>query len=418
MNAPTSTHNEAHQPAAHQPGRTLPENLDNMIPTLIRLPIPVLLTTGLLSAQGFYARNDAMGGARVASAHYLVAGAANPALLTRHDDGQRFGLVIPNFGVVADDEDELIDAIDDFQAEVDRVQGLLDTASATPADLNLLAARLANLDGRTARLGLGGGLAFTKADRKLAFSIYINSEVDAFVTPNIVPGDITAIQTATVSADLDNLNSEGRIIGVGITDVGLALATSFDLPGMQIAVGVTPKFQRVDTYNYSININNFDDNDFDDSQYRNDDTGFNVDLGAAVMFDNGITVGLVGRNLAKEEYVTELVGATQFTIEIEPVYALGVAWDLGRFLVTADVDLTETERVAGAEFREIRGGVEFDAGIIALRGGIVHDTEDTRDDLYSAGIGLNIGGLWRLDLTGISNLDSSYGFSLQNSFTF
>src|SRR5690606_20609934 len=71
------------------------------------------------SPQGFDARNQAMGGARVASSHYSNAGASNPALLTHFKEGDSFAFIFPSAGLLLNDKDELVKALDDFVDEVD-----------------------------------------------------------------------------------------------------------------------------------------------------------------------------------------------------------------------------------------------------------------------------------------------------------
>ncbi len=126
-------------------------------------PLPILgavfLIPSLVNAQYFDARNNAMGGVGTASSHYLTAGWANPALLTRTTDSDNFGVLIPTFGLTLADEDGLVEAADDFSDELDAVKTRLDANTATVQDLTNLATSLLAMDGKTAQLNGGAGFA-------------------------------------------------------------------------------------------------------------------------------------------------------------------------------------------------------------------------------------------------------------------
>ena len=77
-----------------------------MIARSIAIPAASLLLASVVHAQYYEARNSAMGGTGVASSHYLAAGWANPALLTRH------GALVEEQGstYIADNNDDSDDA--------------------------------------------------------------------------------------------------------------------------------------------------------------------------------------------------------------------------------------------------------------------------------------------------------------------
>lgn len=378
------------------------------------------LVASSASAQYFEARNFAMGGAGTASSRYLAAPLANPALLARFGESDDFGIRLPTVGVLAADEDELIDAIDDFQTELEQFQTALDAATVTPADRTALSNSLNNLSGRTMTANFGASFAIAIPNETVSMALFGNTYGDARVFTQIDPADVTAIQTATTSADVSNLGSEGRVIGTAISDVGLSFAKSFDLGGAELMLGVSPKAQRVDSFNYSVNINTFDEDNFDDSQFRDDDTKFNADAGAAVILADQVTIGLMVRNIVEEDYQTVLTNGQQFSFKVNTVATLGAAVELGSVTLTADVDVTETERFnLNDESRYVRGGIEIDvADWVQLRGGARLDTEDTTPDLITAGIGLSPFGTFRIDIAAAVGDDNTYGAVVQTSMTF
>lgn len=375
-----------------------------------------------LAAQVVEARNIAMGGTGVASSHYLAAGFANPSLLAMHGERDRFAFRLPSVGIWVSDPDGLRDAIDDFQANVDNVQAKINNATVTAADRTNLIAALNNLNGKTAVGAPGASFALAFPGEVLSVALVAQTIGDLRGTVNVDPADIAKINTAATSAVLDTLTSEGRITGILISELGINLATSFDLGNLKLAVGATPKYQRIDTFNYAINVNTYDEGGFDDSVYRTDNNHFNVDLGGALHIGELVTVGLTARNLIGEKFNTVTTLGQMFTYDLHPTLRAGAAVKLGSLTVAADVDVVEIERFtrAGDESRVLNAGFEFDllGSVLQLRGGWQKDLEDkTVDDAFSAGVGLSIG-FFHLDIAGQYGGSDTYGAAVQTTFTF
>ncbi|MEY2981643.1 MAG: hypothetical protein RL562_1870 [Planctomycetota bacterium] len=401
------------------------------------LALPVLsavaavLSSGETHAQYFEARNAAMGGVGVASSDYLAAGWANPALLTRRGESDDFGILLPAFGARFFDETGLLEDIDDF---VDAYDALEANPSADPNDYADLANQLGALSNRGLDAELGAGLMFAAPSESLGWALHVRTYADLQALTQIDDQDVDAIRDALANnlGTLPTLASEVRLIGVNVTEVGLSLATKLDLGGFALAVGATPKFQRIDTYNYSVNANNFEIDDFDDDRYRNDDSGFNVDVGAAFDTPVGITVGLMVRDLIARTYQTEAVGVgpDSFTYEIGPQATLGAAWTFGMLTLAADADLLVRERFDDAvlansvegladDIQLVRVGAELDlASWIQLRGGYQFDIEDNLDGVITAGLGISPFDVIRLDLSASYIDEESFGFAAQFGLQF
>ena len=60
-----------------------------------------------------------MGGAGVANGNYTQAGFLNPALMARFEDRDHIGIVFPSLGIEVADSDDLVDSLDQFQADYD-----------------------------------------------------------------------------------------------------------------------------------------------------------------------------------------------------------------------------------------------------------------------------------------------------------
>ncbi len=390
----------------------------------------VLAATSTAHAQYFEARNNGMGGVGAASSHYLAAGWANPALLTRCDESDDFGLLLPAVGGRAYDETGLVDDIDAFVDAFDAIEA--NPAGTTQADLDNLADRLQALSGRKVNGEFGTGLVLAMPSKDFAWSLHAHSYADLQAFVDIDPNDITAIQGVGAGNPLPALSSQARIVGVAVSEVGLSLAKRLELAGMALSIGVTPKYQRVDTYNYAVSADNFDADNFDDDQFRNDNGEFNLDAGVA--FEPGIlpgvTVGLMVRNLRKLTYTTENILGTALNYEIGPQATLGVAWQLGALTLAADADILQLERFKNSDLlaagqsaiddvRLLRLGAEIDVlGWLQLRGGYEYDMEDTLNGAISAGLGISPFEVVHIDIAGTYVEGESYGAVAQLALTF
>lgn len=77
------------------------------------------------AAQANDNRSFAMGGAGVANGNYYQAASLNPALAAAYEDRDNFGLILPSLYVEVADQDEVFDAVDDFQDTYDQLEMLL-----------------------------------------------------------------------------------------------------------------------------------------------------------------------------------------------------------------------------------------------------------------------------------------------------
>ena len=198
-----------------------------------------------------------------------------------------------------------------------------------------------------------------------------------------------------------------------------------------MSLGLTPKYQRIDTYNYAVSPDNFDNDNFDDDQFLDDTGEFNLDAGLAVEPGvPGLTVGLMVRNLREIDITTVTTLGQSFDYQLAPQATLGVAWELGSLTLAADADILELERFRDADLaaagqaltddvRLVKVGAELDVlGWLQLRGGYESDMEDTLDGAISAGIGLSPFEVLRIDVAGTYVDEQSFGGVVQLSLTF
>lgn len=413
-------------------------------------------------------RSQAMGLTGVTSARSFAALLHNPALLAaphpEHKDD--WSLVLPSFGATAAFDEDLADKVDAFQdnnrwdtlqnalntlntvndgSDVDAIrsslQNVVDTATAADADLRAL-------DNSAAEGNVGAAIGFANPGPELGFGLYATTSLDFFAIARYEDeaavaevidqaNALLAIENPTVDDLNDDIlsdissqdpDSEGEIIGVAVTEIGLTFARAFEIGGQSWQLGVTPKFQEIRTFYYIANLDNFEENDFDAAEQETKDSAVNLDLGLATQLgpEGRITVGLVGRNLIAQEVDTvaqlsRVNGSQRLRLKIEPALIAGVSYDADFWTVTADLDLIESKAVAFEGDRQMIGlGAEVDlARWVQLRAGLRHNfasSGPTSDDIdsptaYSLGLGFTPGAFY-IDLAG-SLSDNEYGAGLE-----
>jgi hypothetical protein len=227
-------------------------------------------------------------------------------------------------------------------------------------------------------------------------------------------------QVIFTSGDLDpnaneiTLESEINIIAIAISEVALSISREFTISDRQIAIGITPKLQRVDAYHYVVNVE--DETETDDiDQFGVEDTGFNIDIGASTRFgaqEQG-TFGVVIKNLIGRDITTQRNGPNSTIIDgidisISPQVRVGVAYEaFGWINLAADLDLTENDPIAfedATQFASL-GAEAVVFGFLQLRTGFRTNLASSGQEIVSAGLGLSPFGLFHVDVGGYANIN-------------
>lgn len=411
----------------------------------IFLPITALslaMTTGSALALPFDSpdpRSFAMGGAGVASGTSANAIFLNPALLAAHRDSDRFSLELPVIAGRLREQEDVIDAIEEFDdnnpmarfenavinynpANPGSVNEVTDSGQALISSLDSISDKLLQIEGNAAivvgipskRLGisvfahsfvLGGALGnFSDEDRQL-----IQQVMDAASVGE-------AIDIDTVDAFTSTMNGRFALI----TEIGAGIAHKFDQLG-GISLGVTPKLLKVDTYDYIFVGDDIDDVEIDLDQAERSDTDVNFDIGVAKDFGGGWQAGLSIKNLIPREYST----AADNKIKLDPMVRIGMAFRppmMEWITVATDVDLTESEPAGlDSKTQYVGLGVEFEAArIMQFRFGYRHNLSsvpaDIDSDMFSAGFGISPLGI-HIDAAVAGNSED-IGAALQLGFRF
>jgi len=352
-------------------------------------------------------RGNGMGNTGVASADYLVAPFYNPALTAHYRDNDDVGLLLPAVGASLKDSDDTLGEVDDLQ----------DTIDAFKANSN--AANIAKLNGHLDRLqddapltaSANAGIAVAVPNEQVALNIYTRGYVEIAGKANIASyvsdsvGDTTNRYT----------NSEVELAAFGFTELGVSFAKQLNIHGQAVSVGFTPKYQQLRTYYRKLNVENFELDDYDESE-RNKKT-LNMDIGALWHKDEW-RVGFSIKDLFKKEIKTE---EQSIKYELNPQATVGAAYATQLFTAAIDVDLTKQSRFnhIDDDTQFVRFGVEGNAwDWLQIRAGYQVDTKDTLDNTVTVGIGISPFDVVSLDIAGSYADKHEFGGSANLAFTF
>lgn len=444
----------------------------------IALSLPAFATQ--FNANG--SRSVAMGGVGVASGRGVEAAFYNPALLSKQKSEEN-ELILPYFSVNVADDDDLIDEFDDFDGKVDELDDALDAfndvldaedaANAIPAAerlgeaLNEIDRELASFNNKALRVDPGIGAGFANPGKDFGYALYAYNEskiagrflysandaatiADYSQTLSDVGEDLSDgnIDLDDYYAELDpdtgepipgtgivdptdnqlvtpDFDSSIALVGIAISEIGIALSREFEFGGHAVALGVTPKLVRVDAAllnivaveedddgDLSSGLDDFND-EFDDA--KADDTNANVDVGAALQMGEFL-LGATVRNLIPQDYDLESDALPDLVYEMKPHARGGAAWSNDWIVVATDVDLTEQDsliRGVNLDTRFLSVGAEFEFwDTLYLRAGYRDNLGSAELDTLSLGVGLDFG--LTLDFAMLVSEDSDEaGFSAQ-----
>lgn len=371
----------------------------------------------------FESRNDAMGGTGVASSHYGVAPLANPALLTKSGAKDDFSLLLPSVGAQLSDPGNIRDNADKISDDWKAFDRAVDSQSGVTQAAARLKARLQDFRHTHADALVGASAVAALPGDTLAGALMLKSYGTVSVDGKVSDADLNyleSIASSGQSVDKDRLTSQAFARAALITDVGIALATELETAGQKWSLGFTPKFQRVDLFNYNVLVKNYDSSDFKGDRYHNTRNGINADIGASMDLDDNWTLGLVAQNLIPRSIETKEVNGITETFRIRPQVTAGVSWHNDMFTTALDVDLTPASVFTYDSKRQFAAiGAEFNAWKwVQLRAGYRQNLASNDGSAFTAGVGVSPFDMVHLDLAGLAGTDNNYGAIAQLQFTF
>ncbi|MEI6897484.1 MAG: conjugal transfer protein TraF [Psychromonas sp.] len=352
------------------------------------------------------ARGNAMGNTGVASSHYLTAPFYNPALganFKAHDD---FAILLPAIGASFDDVDENLTTIDDLQS-------FMDDFTSSQADIDQLEAYLNELDSN-APLTVTAGLGF-------AFALPMNTVSVNFFSRAYV--EVIASANISNATDIEDRYDQSTVnmLAFGYAEFGFAFSKTFTLSGERVSFGITPKYQRMNTYAQAVSVDDFDLDDYDESEITKD--AFNLDLGT-VWYKDNFQVGLAVKDLFSQKVDVQPLsgfGSGIDTYKLDTQVTVALAYFSDYFIAAIDADLTKQTRFQGVDddTQFVRVGIEGNAwGWAQLRAGYEVDLQGTLDNTITAGIGMSPFDVVKLDLAGSYAGENQLGVSASLAFTF
>jgi len=412
------------------------------------LGLPVMFSLAqearALSFGTFDPRSMAMGGAGVAAGTSANASFYNPALLAAARSGENFTLELPVVGARMADPDELINSLDDYQNAnySDAFSNAVTqwNNATTPAELTAardaavtagrnLANGLSGLSNKALQTQLNAGMVVGVPSRHWGTAFYANGRAEGGAMLDITQSDlnsINAVVNTLQNLDLTglsdssanqlpdpttNLTSSVEARGAVVSEVGISLAREFAVAGSAVAVGITPKYLKIDTFDYKVDV---DTADITLDQGKKSYTGFNLDIGAAHDFGNNWKTGVVVKNLMSKNYTTVLGN----TIQIKPQMRWGLAYAGSVTTVALDVDLLENKGTGlDSASQYISLGTELNAwNLFQFRAGYRHNISDSDTSSASLGIGISPFGV-HMDLA-VEGSDRELGAGFQLGFRF
>ncbi len=410
---------------------------------------------------GMDPRSMAMGGSGVASATGANAGYFNPALLAAPQENENFKLTLPSLGGGIADPDNLLTELSDFQdgsvidnfsnaisaynqilnsppptnqTEVARLKSDIQSKASDVVNTgNILLKELVDLSRKALQFNINGGAVVAMPDEGLGWSINLAGWGGGGMLLNVAEDDQNRVQEildaiADVSNGVvpDNISTLTGIVdptstfksalfgrGIAVSEIGISIARRFELDGVGFSVGVTPRYLRVETFDYEININDAEDIVFDEGLVS--DTAMTADLGIARDFGNGWRAGLVAKNIFAQEFVT----ANNYIIELNPMLRAGVSHHTGWSTVALDVDLTENDPAGmDSKTQYVAIGGELNGwNWVQIRAGYRINLSESDRDIVTFGAGISPFGIVNFDVAVAGN-DNEVALSAQLGLSF
>ncbi len=281
----------------------------------------------------------------------------------------------------------------------------------------------ASYDAHDAAMRAGGGdVSVVAVNESVRMAVFYNTYADAIGVNAIDMGRFKSSREGlkVLEPELMDLDSKGMLVAGAVSDFGVAISYPLSIVNMPISVGVSPKLQKIDTYNYEAVINSFEPGELDDASYRSDETTFNLDIGVAMEPVEGLVVAMSGRDLISKELEAVESQGKILSYRVDPKFAAGVAYDWNRLTFMTDVDLNPIKRfdeTVSTQYWRFKGEVQA-TDWLALRLGYRHDMKDNRASVYSLGTGVELGEVFSLDFTGMIGSNDAIGGVLKTSYHF
>lgn len=355
---------------------------------------------------------------------------SNPALLSKYDSDDdmyfsiNLGLMVADKNDVIDKGEEVSDQIDAFQNQVDDIGnvplGELSTyKDSLTTQANSIISTLAEIDNQPVSIREGINAVVIIPNQYLSFGMFANQYGRLGVSVDYDQEDETLLSDAISNEifDKDNINSSAIGIGYSVSEVGVMAGFQLlENTHVDLSFGTKIKFQRVDVFYNNVNVNRFDEDEFDltDDEFLTDSSGVNFDVGMYAAFgdERQWGVALVVNNLSESETILD---EQNLAFTLEPSAKVGITYEIDWITLAAELDLTDQEH-----FQELKAvkyasvGAELKwAEHAQFRLGMRSDLNNNEDDIYTVGLGFSPWDIVSLDIAAFASDGTSAGFALQ-----
>jgi opacity protein-like surface antigen len=371
----------------------------------------------LASAEIHDARAMARGGAGMTMGEYNQA-IYNPALINRYDDKDDFSFAL-NVGVIAYDQDSMVDELDDFSDQIEELEDNPPPAGPERDDaIDEAEGTLQSLSDKQLQLDAGGAVMVGIPNRFMPAAFVSRAKASAGVSTIYVESDRQVLEDiADGLADEDDLQSTADSSLVWLHEYGLMGGKTFDVSGTSLETGATVKVQTIELIHYSATPSDFDADDMTDSDNQESHTNLNLDLGALARLGDQkqYIVAATIENLIPKTFS----GPNDTEYKMAPVITTAFGYQYNNWMkLEANIDLTKRN---GFELLEdtqyLRAGAEFSAGRhVHLRAGYRTDIKSNVSNLMTAGIGITPFDRFNIDLSAAVGEGDTLGAALQLGF--
>lgn len=287
-------------------------------------------------------------------------------------------------------------------------KGMVTEADLIPATIDELITTLRNVASNPSPTSLTSAVDSLRNKQSDIDNITNFSSADV----NTAGGTIKVLKDGKLSeeAKKPKLSSSVQMAGIAVAEAGVSLSHEFRIAGQKVAIGVTPKFQKIETFHIVSQLTPGDDASKkvetalkDNRRSYND---INLDIGASlpVLGMRRWLVGVSVINILGGEYETaeaDVLGSEQNvsglikrkgpTLSIDPQIRIGTAYNGSWFSLAADLDLLENKPVAFEKPTQYFSlGAELDVfNLVQLRTGYRTNLALANSGLVSLGLGLS-----------------------------
>jgi len=387
----------------------------------------VAASLGLLVASpvlALDARSAAVGGSAIANGYGVHGARDNPSsLMHMHRQQQRFHLhlgasvdIQDNTGLIdtAIEEDTLLT---DLEREIDLISGRelsCDFSNGPEAicldntkNIGELATTVLDIlnraDGQSIKATAAADAGVALSTWSIPVALHYRVSVSGTSNSDVASGDLTYVNAFASTLSDDKLTQAELLssIPLGFSDdgqtltarqpedaletevkggilvrqqIGLSMARSFVVAGVNVDIGLTPKFSALSAAGISTPLGEqfTDETDTLSKQLDDSETSentFTFDAGASMQLTNlPLQLSIVARNLI-EESITSQQG---FVFDTTPQLIVGSAFSLGSVTLTGDLALNEA-KVDSLDTQIVAIGVDYSRKYVGVRAGISHD---------------------------------------------